>query len=69
MSSAKTPKVSAKTSKTFDSTKEHPDYENRIRAEMLDSFDEELEMEIDDDRMNELVKEATKSGDPRGLGS
>jgi polyphosphate kinase 2 len=35
------------------------DYERRIHAEMLDSFDEELEMEIDDDRMNELIAEAT----------
>ena len=26
------------------------DYERRVHAEMLDSFDEELEMEIDDDR-------------------
>jgi polyphosphate kinase 2 len=36
-------------------------YERRIHEEMLDSFDEELEMEIDDDRMNELIAEATKS--------
>jgi len=42
--------------------KNNPDYEARIHAEMLDSFDEELEMEIDDDRMNEIVGEATKSG-------
>lgn len=35
------------------------DYERRVHAEMLDSFDEELEMEIDDDRMNELIAEAT----------
>jgi len=33
-------------------------YEQRIHAEMLDSFDEELEMEIDDDRMNALITEA-----------
>src|SRR5581483_10286162 len=29
----------------------------RIEAEMADSFDEELEMEIDDDRLAELVEE------------
>jgi len=40
-------------------TKELSDYERRIHAEMLDSFDEELEMEIDDDRMNHLIAEAT----------
>ena len=35
------------------------EYERRIRAEMLDSFDEELEMEIDDERMNAIIQEAT----------
>jgi polyphosphate kinase 2 (PPK2 family) len=40
---------------------EQIDYERRVHAEMLDGFDEELEMEIDDDRMNDLVAEATKS--------
>jgi len=40
-------------------TKERLEYERRVHAEMLDSFDEELEMEIDDDRMDELVAEAT----------
>jgi polyphosphate kinase 2 len=34
------------------------DYRRRVHAEMLDSFDEELEMEIDDDRMNALISEA-----------
>ena len=37
---------------------EHPtprsDYERRVYAEMLDSFDEELEMEIDDARLDAL---------------
>jgi len=42
-----------------DNTSGRTDYERRIHAEMLDSFDEELEMEIDDDRMNELIAEAT----------
>jgi len=31
---------------------ENSDYSYRIRQEMLDSFDEELELEIDDDRLN-----------------
>ena len=33
-------------------------YRRRIHAEMIDSLDEELEMEIDDDRMNALINEA-----------
>jgi len=44
-----------------DKTTERLEYERRIHADMLDSFDEELEMEIDDDRMNELIGEATKA--------
>jgi polyphosphate kinase len=48
-----------------DKTKERLEYERRVHAEMLDSFDEELEMEIDDDRMNDLVAEVTKSSDER----
>ncbi len=52
-----------------DKTSELLEYERRIHAEMLDSFDEELEMEIDDDRMNELVAEAmTPAGDSTDLG-
>lgn len=42
-----------------DKVNELGDYERRIHAEMLDSFDEEIEMEIDDDRMNDLISEAT----------
>ncbi|MBS1227645.1 MAG: ppk2 [Proteobacteria bacterium] len=38
------------------------DYERRIHAEMLDGFDEELEMEIDDERMNALINEAMNPG-------
>ncbi len=41
-----------------DKTNESQEYERRIHAELLDSFDEELEMEIDDDRMNALIAEA-----------
>lgn len=44
-----------------DKNKDRSEYERRIHGEMLDSFDEEIEMEIDDDRMNHLVAEATES--------
>jgi len=40
-------------------TKKQLEYEHRVHAEMLDSFDEELEMEIDDDRIGDLFGEAT----------
>ena len=46
-----------------DKTNEQLEYESRVHAEMLDSFDEELEMEIDDDRLNKLIAEATIPGD------
>jgi polyphosphate kinase 2 len=50
-------------------TSEMLEYERRVHAEMLDSFDEELEMEIDDDRMNELVAEAmTPASETSDLG-
>ncbi len=39
--------------------KRRREYERRMRAVMLDSFDEELEMEVDDDRMNAIIQEAT----------
>jgi len=35
------------------------EYERRLHDDMLDSLDEELEMEIDDDRMDDLIREAT----------
>lgn len=51
-----------KLTKSLDKPLTRLDYEDRIHAELLDSFDEELEMEIDDDRMNVLVGEATEQG-------
>jgi len=36
-------------------------FERRLHEDMLDSIDEELEMEIDDERMDELIREATES--------
>ena len=35
------------------------EYRQRIHAEMIDSFDEEMEMEVDDDRMNHLIAESS----------
>jgi len=46
-----------------DKTNEQLEYEKRVHAEMLDSFDEELEMEIDDDRLNKLIDESTTQGE------
>jgi polyphosphate kinase 2 len=34
-----------------------PDLDSRVRSDLVDSFDEELEMEIDDDRLNKLIAE------------
>lgn len=46
-----------------------PDAKNRTLAQraeedLLDSFDEELEMELDDDRLDELLLEAPPRGRP-----
>ena len=35
------------------------EFERRLHDDMLDSLDEELEMEIDDERMDALIREAT----------
>ncbi len=48
-------------------SKKHLSRDDRVHAEMLDSFDEELEMEIDDDRMNKLVGEAINSGSQQDI--
>jgi polyphosphate kinase 2 len=42
---------------------DHAEFQRRVHAEMLDSFDEELEMEIDDDRMNHLIAESSAPAD------
>ena len=39
----------------------------RINSEMLDSFDEELELEIDDDRLARLLDEASEHPEPGTL--
>ncbi len=38
----------------------------RVQGEMLDSFDEELEMEIDDERMERLLEKISEYPDKRG---
>ena len=40
---------------------------DRINSEMLDSFDEELELEIDDDRLARLLDEASEHPEPGTL--
>jgi polyphosphate kinase 2 len=40
-------------------SEQQQEYERRLHEDMLDSLDEELEMEIDDDRMDALIREAT----------
>jgi hypothetical protein len=40
---------------------------DRINSEMLDSFDEELELEIDDDRLARLLNEASEHPEPGTL--
>ncbi|HMN70518.1 MAG TPA: polyphosphate kinase 2 [Rhodoblastus sp.] len=41
--------------------------ETRVRAEMLDSFDEELEIEIDDQRLASLLEDASDHPEEIGL--
>ncbi|MGD9551285.1 MAG: polyphosphate kinase 2 [Burkholderiaceae bacterium] len=43
----------------MDKTNAQQEYERRLHADMIDSIDEELEMEIDDERMDSLIREAT----------
>lgn len=50
-----------------DKTHEHLELERHIHADMMDSLDEELEMEIDDHRLDELVAEIiTPDNEPEG---
>jgi polyphosphate kinase 2 len=39
----------------------------RVHGEMLDSFDEELEMEVDDDRMTRLLDDISGNPDPETI--
>ena len=42
-------------------TNDRLEYGRRVHAEMLDSFDEELEMEIDDDRSRCRIARITRT--------
>jgi len=42
-------------------TPERVEYERRLHADVMDSLDEELEMEIDDERMDALIRESTEA--------
>src|SRR6195952_1737757 len=48
-------------------TDEHPGLEGHIRADMIDSFDEEVEMELDDQRLDDLVAEVTMPAGERDV--
>jgi polyphosphate kinase len=48
-------------------TKTNTPLEQRVRREMADSFDEELEMEIDDDRLDQLLADAAEHPDRETL--
>ena len=43
-----------------------PDFE-RIKAEITDSFDEELEMQLEDDRLDELVADGMSEDGAEGI--
>jgi len=43
------------------------DLDSRVRSDLVDSFDEELEMEIDDDRLDKLIAEFADRPDPQDL--
>lgn len=44
---------------TTEKTDSQMEFERRLHDDMIDSIDEELEMEIDDERMDALIREAT----------
>jgi polyphosphate kinase len=46
------------------SDKRAKDLDDRVRHELVDSFDEELEMEIDDDRLNKVSEELVERSQP-----
>jgi polyphosphate kinase 2 len=49
------------------SAKRAKDLDSRVRDELVDSFDEELEMEIDDVRLNKLSQEFLERPDPESM--
>ena len=48
-------------------SKRAKDLDSRVRDELVDSFDEELEMEIDDARLNKLSEELLERPDPDSM--
>jgi polyphosphate kinase len=54
-------------SKSMSSDPGSKELDKRVRAELVDSFDEELEMEIDDERLQQLVKEFAERPDPGSM--
>jgi polyphosphate kinase 2 len=48
-------------------SKRAKDLDSRVRDELVDSFDEELEMEIDDARLNKLSEELLERPDSEGM--
>jgi hypothetical protein len=43
------------------------DLDHRVRGELIDSFDEELEMEIDDDRLKKAIEEFSERPEQAGI--
>jgi polyphosphate kinase len=43
------------------------DLDSRVRSDLVDSFDEELEMEIDDSRLDKLIAEFADRPQPQGI--
>jgi hypothetical protein len=43
------------------------DLDHRVRGELVDSFDEELEMEIDDDRLKKAIEEFSERPEQAGI--
>jgi polyphosphate kinase len=52
---------------TSPSGKRAKDLDSRVRDELVDSFDEELEMEIDDARLSKLSEEFLERPDPESM--
>eukprot|EP01037_Dinobryon_pediforme_P026722 gene26722-29342_t len=50
-----------------DETRVGDTFEEKVRAEILDSYDEELEEEIDDERLARLLEDAADHPDVEGV--
>jgi polyphosphate kinase 2 len=57
----------ASTRKSGKRSKPKPALNKRISADLVDSFDEELEMEIDDERLSSLLGEFARRPSPKGI--